>query len=293
MQFKLGLIAAFILTSSLCAWSQEKEELAVRETIERFFAGIRKGDSSAVHTQLLPDCRMLTTYYKTPDKPEYKEENVKSFLKSVGTAHQEVWDERILSYDIRVDEGLASVWTNYAFYSGKQYSHSGVNAFQLIKTSKQWKISQIIDTRRKKNKYQAPISTIDSLLNQWHKAAAKADENVFFGSMTEDAVYIGTDETEFWKRDELKKWSEKYFARDSAWTFHPFERHIYISDDGQTAWWDEKLHTGMGLCRGSGTWSLIGGNWKMRQFVLSLALPNDKLDAFKDMMKTELPTIKE
>jgi len=66
--------------------------------------------------------------------------------------HEIVWDERIMSYEIKVDADMATAWTEYAFYAGEKFSHCGVNAFQFFKDDeKGWLITQIIDTRRKEN----------------------------------------------------------------------------------------------------------------------------------------------
>lgn len=127
---------------------------------------------------------------------------------------------------------------------------------------------------------QSPEQEIDSLLDNWHHAAAVADEEVFFGSMTPDARYIGTDETENWERDELREWSKAAFERDSAWDFKKKTRNIYVGSDGKFAWFDETLDTWMGICRGSGVLERTGSGWKIRHYVLSVAVPNDKIDAY-------------
>ena len=60
------------------------------------------------------------------------------------------FEERLLSFEIRIDGSMAHVWTPYEFYINGTLSHVGVNAFTLILENKQWKIVHLIDTRRKK-----------------------------------------------------------------------------------------------------------------------------------------------
>lgn len=127
---------------------------------------------------------------------------------------------------------------------------------------------------------QSPEEQINKLLDDWHYAASVADENIFFGSMTENAHYIGTDENEDWTRNEMKEWSKEFFDRDSAWDFKKKERHIYLYLDGKLAWFDETLDTWMGVCRGSGIIILTNEGWKIQHYVLSVAIPNDKIDAY-------------
>ena len=118
-------------------------------------------------------------------------------------------------------------------------------------------------------------------MDTWHRAAATADEDVFFGSMTADGIYIGTDASEYWHRDEMKAWSQKFFQRDSAWVFHPQQRHIYITDRGDLAWFDELLDTWMGPCRASGVIERQKDNqWKLKHYHLSIAVPNEVVNDY-------------
>lgn len=132
---------------------------------------------------------------------------------------------------------------------------------------------------------QNPTKEIDQFLDNWHLAAAEADEEKFFGSMTKDARYLGTDATENWERDELKEWSKKFFDRDSAWDFKKIERNIYVYEDQKMAWFDENLDTWMGICRGSGVVILTENGWKLKHYVLSVTLPNEKTQEFLKITK--------
>ncbi len=44
---------------------------------------------------------------------------------------------------------MANVWAPYEFYLNNDFSHCGVNSFQLFFDGIQWKIIYLIDTRRK------------------------------------------------------------------------------------------------------------------------------------------------
>lgn len=103
--------------------------------------------------------------------------------------------------------------------------------------------------------------------------------------MTEDCIYIGTDISEKWKRDELREWSAKYFDRESAWAFTPFEREVYVN--GDIAWFDEKLHTWMGDCRASGVLENVDQQWKLKHYQLSVTVANDKIQDFIKLIEAE------
>ena len=122
-------------------------------------------------------------------------------------------------------------------------------------------------------------SEINLVLDNWHKAAAEANFNNYFNVMTEDAIYIGTDPTENWNKQEFIKFAKPYFDRGRAWNFKALERNIYFSSDGKTVWFDELLNTQMKICRGSGVLVAdTNGNWKIKHYVLSMTVPNDNTD---------------
>lgn len=91
---------------------------------------------------------------------------------------------------------------------------------------------------------------INQILDDWHQAAAEANYEDYFSLMTADAIFIGTDPTENWKRKDFEAYAKPHFDKGKAWSFSPIERHIF--KDRNIAWFDELLQTQMGICRGSG-----------------------------------------
>ena len=115
-------------------------------------------------------------------------------------------------------------------------------------------------------------SEINLILNDWHKAAAEANFEAYFGAMSEDAIYIGTDPTENWNKPAFIKFAKPYFDRGKAWNFTALERNIYFSTDKKTAWFDELLDTQMKICRGSGVLIKVKNKWKVRNSFFSNAM---------------------
>jgi hypothetical protein len=268
----------FLLPFCACAQSDAKEREAVITVVQRMFEAMRTGDSTLLRSTFDPNARLQTAVTNKAGKPMLLEETVDEFAKAVGAPHDEVWDERPWGFDVRVDGRLASVWVEYSFFAGEKMSHCGVDAFQLFNGADGWKITQITDTRRKdgcQTDPNADLTAINQLMDNWHHAAAVADEDVFFGSMTADGIYLGTDASERWLRDEMKEWSKKYFDRDTAWAFTPHDRHVYFSENGQMAWFEELLDTWMGPCRGSGVLMKTPDGWKIKHYDLAVAVAND------------------
>lgn len=272
------------VATQLAAQSPDLEKKqAVIKTIQTLFDGMRAGDSTMLRAVLHPSASLQTSFVNKEGVPVLSNGSIDAWVQSVGTPHEAVYDEKIWSYKIRIDDNLASAWTDYTFYVGDKMSHCGVNAFHLVNTADGWKITHITDTRRKENCL-TEMPNLSQQLNQfmdaWHKAAATADEDVFFGSMTKGGIYIGTDATEKWERDEMREWSKQYFDRDKAWDFTTIDREIYLSDDKNVAWFEESLDTWMGVCRSSGVLENTASGWKISHYHLSVTVPNDNVDSF-------------
>lgn len=261
-------------------------ETEVINVVKKLFDGMRASDTVAVKSVFHKDARLQTSFInRKTQKPSLSSGTLENFVKALGSPHPEIWDEKIWSYRTQIDDNLASVWTEYTFYLGDKMSHCGVNAFQLVNTIDGWKILQLTDTRRWENCITNESDYLDQFVRDWHHAATVADEESFFGSMAEDGIYIGTDASERWLRDELRKWSEKAFQRDSAWDFKTKERQIHLSTNGEVAWWNETLDTWMGVCRGSGILEKTEQGWKIKQYHLSVTVPNDKIEDFKKLVE--------
>lgn len=130
---------------------------------------------------------------------------------------------------------------------------------------------------------QSVENDIDNLITSWHQAATNADFKTYSGLMTNDVVFIGTDPTEYWQGDEFLNFAKPYFDRGKAWSFTKLERHIYVEESKDITWFDELLNTQMGICRGSGVLVKINKQWKIKHYVLSIAIPNENVDEVKTL----------
>lgn len=129
----------------------------------------------------------------------------------------------------------------------------------------------------------APKEEINTLLENWHAAAANADFDAYFSKMAEESVFIGTDPTENWKKEEFMPWAKPYFDRGKAWSFSTLERNIFLSEDAEIGWFDELLDTQMGICRGSGVVVNENGQWLIKHYVLSIAIPNEEVSKVTEL----------
>ncbi len=144
-------LLVLILTFASARSVAQSEEAAVKEVVNRLFDGMRKSDTSMIRSAF-SDKPILQTIVKNREgETRIMSEVVDSFIVSVARPRKEILDERIVFEKVLVDGDLAIAWTPYQFYFGENFSHCGVNSFQLVKLRGQWKIQYLIDTRRKQD----------------------------------------------------------------------------------------------------------------------------------------------
>jgi hypothetical protein len=143
-------LCAFILLLSVGISAKAQEvsgESDIKDLLTEFFVAMKAKNIQVLQDSFHPDAVMNTTL-DTGGFATLGHAKVADFLTRVGTS-QSVLDEEILSIEVRIDGNLAHAWTPYKFFVDGNFSHCGVNSFQLIKTETGWKIVHIIDTRRK------------------------------------------------------------------------------------------------------------------------------------------------
>jgi ketosteroid isomerase-like protein len=57
---------------------------------------------------------------------------------------------------------------------------------------------------------------INTMLDNWHKAAADVQFDNYFSYLTDDAIYIGTDATENWNKKQFQAFAKPYFDKGRA-----------------------------------------------------------------------------
>jgi hypothetical protein len=145
-------ITFLVLLTAVCSFSQAQsaDHEAVMKPVKTLFEAMQKGDSALLHSAFSNTVTLASIGTDKAGKPVIRFEPLQDFLASIGSPHAEVYNEMIWDEKISIDGNFAQVWTPYAFYLGKKYSHCGVDAFHLIKSADgNWKIFHLADTRHK------------------------------------------------------------------------------------------------------------------------------------------------
>ncbi len=105
------------------AFAQTNEQEAVKKVVNNLFAAMRTSDTTLLKSVFAPEMILQSVVNKRDSSVGLVTEKAAALIKSIGTPHKEVYDERIVINDVKVDGPLASVWAPYKFYVGSTFSH--------------------------------------------------------------------------------------------------------------------------------------------------------------------------
>lgn len=142
-----------LLTLTVCgnfAKAQTAED-SIKAVINKMFTAMKNADSEMLKSTFSDSIVFQTISRDKGGSTVVRNESPAGFISQIGKATPSSLDERITFETIKIDGPLAFAWTPYSFYYNNNFSHCGVNSFQLVRFDGVWKIQYIIDTRRKDN----------------------------------------------------------------------------------------------------------------------------------------------
>ncbi|MCK0156621.1 nuclear transport factor 2 family protein [Cellulophaga sp. F20128] len=144
-------IYPFLLIVVTCMGVFAQNEAAdVQKTIETFFEGFHKQDSILIKSTIANTMVLQTIGTDKENKTVVRTKEFRAFLESIASIPQtSSFEEKIKSYTIKIDGPTTNVWSTYEFWYNGEFSHCGVNSFQLFKEGGVWKIIYLTNTRRK------------------------------------------------------------------------------------------------------------------------------------------------
>ena len=146
------LILMVILSLGLNLNAQQSENETVKAKIIEFFDAFHKQDTTALKTMVTDKVILQSISTNKEGKTILKEEDFSKFIKSIASIPKDqTFEEKLLGFSIQVDGNMANAWTPYEFWYQGEFSHCGVNSFQLLKDNDEWKIIYLVDTRRSDN----------------------------------------------------------------------------------------------------------------------------------------------
>jgi ketosteroid isomerase-like protein len=121
------------------------------------------------------------------------------------------------------------------------------------------------------------LAAVNGVLDEFHDAAAHGDKARYLGLMTENAVFMGTDEWERWpKNPDFTEYVDGRFKDGTGWNYRPVDRQVNFSPSADVAWFDEVVFSETnGRFRGTGVLLKQDGGWKIAHYAMSFLIFNE------------------
>ncbi|EDP69772.1 molecular chaperone DnaK [Flavobacteriales bacterium ALC-1] len=140
----------FILCFGLSINAQKSETENVKATIIEFFDAFHKQDTTKLKAMVKEGIKMQSISVNKEGETVLQESDYNQFVKNIASIPKDrKFEEKLLDFSIQIDGHMANAWTPYEFWYNGNFSHCGVNSFQLIKEDDKWKVIYLVDTRRR------------------------------------------------------------------------------------------------------------------------------------------------
>src|SRR5258706_753336 len=141
MKYFFILLTVVAIKSTIHAQTNED---SVKAVINKMFVGMKNADALLLKSSFADSTLLQTITRNKEGKITVINESIIEFSDFVSTQSPGAADDRISFETIKIDGPLAIAWTPYNFYFNGQFSHCGVNSFQLVRFNGEWKIQYII-----------------------------------------------------------------------------------------------------------------------------------------------------
>lgn len=154
---------ALVITLAMIGFStfaQESERSAILETVQKFFDSIETRDRELLESILVPDSLNISVRDLGNGEANFNvmsyDDVVSALTRPGRQALERSWDETVL-----IQGNIAVVWTPYDFHIDGEFSHCGVDSFQLIKRDGRWLISNSSWTLETENCPESPLGPVN------------------------------------------------------------------------------------------------------------------------------------
>ncbi len=137
----------FALLAALSAAPSLAQSTDPAGVVKAMFAAMQAKDTAAIRAVIHPAIRLVGTA-TVQGAPAHRLGTMDGWIRGVGRSTAQA-EERTFDHETRIDGNLATVWTRYEFYRDGNFSHCGIDAYQLVKLNGKWLISAGADTGRR------------------------------------------------------------------------------------------------------------------------------------------------
>ncbi|HAJ75695.1 MAG: DUF4440 domain-containing protein [Gammaproteobacteria bacterium] len=122
--------------------AEDEERQAILAVADAFFEALANRDRAALEAILVPGSLNISTSQSANGDTNYSirdyQEMVSSLSTPGGSRTERYWDATVL-----IQGNIAVFWAPYDFHVEGEFSHCGIDSFQLVKQQGRWLLSNL------------------------------------------------------------------------------------------------------------------------------------------------------
>jgi len=136
----LPILLLAISASCVTTPGRSSDERAVLDTVQDFFDAMAAGDVQAAEATAFSESTFISVRREN-GALSYRSFSHAQFLETLETSESELLETFIGIPTVLIEGDVAMVWGSYTFEKDGQHSHTGVDAFALLRTDEGWKLA--------------------------------------------------------------------------------------------------------------------------------------------------------
>lgn len=158
MQLALIFCGLFFLSAAIA--DEAEDRTAVVDMVQAFFDAMTERDTDALRSMLTSD-GIFYGYRQGPDGLDIARPTHQAFIEGIAEGNRKLV-ERFWEPQVLLNGRMAAVWTPYDLYVDGEFSHCGIDNFNLLKTDEGWKITGIVYSMEPDNCPESPLGPLQN-----------------------------------------------------------------------------------------------------------------------------------
>ena len=154
------LFACSIVLSPFARAQSDADEAAILHTVDAFFAALANRDRESLEALTIPGSLNISVSVEADGSVRFSNRNHDELIAALSSPSANKPLERYWDATVLVRGDIAVFWAPYDFHVGSQFSHCGIDSFQLIRRQGKWLLSNLSWTSEREACPESPLGPI-------------------------------------------------------------------------------------------------------------------------------------
>ena len=156
------LLCCALLSTNLLAQASatDADRAAVLSAVDAFFAALARGDRAGLENTTFPGSVFVASTIDSAGQITNSTRSRRDFVTALSDRRasrlERYWDP-----SVQIRDGIAHFWAPYDFHVDGEFTHCGIDSFQLIRSEGRWKIGSSAYTVRRQNCEPSPLGPVN------------------------------------------------------------------------------------------------------------------------------------